>query len=55
MRAAKLSILTLLLVLLAGCGFQLRGTAELPFETLYIPGTGGGIGLGRHGAVQMGL
>jgi LPS-assembly lipoprotein len=24
--------------LLAGCGFQLRGQAHLPFETLYIPG-----------------
>ena len=24
--------------LLAACGFQLRGTAQLPFETLYIPG-----------------
>jgi len=24
---------------LAGCGFQLRGQASLPFETLYIPGT----------------
>ncbi len=23
---------------LAGCGFQLRGQAQLPFETLYIPG-----------------
>lgn len=23
--------------LLAGCGFQLRGQAQLPFETLYIP------------------
>lgn len=30
MRAAKLSILTLLLVLLTGCGFKLRGSAELP-------------------------
>lgn len=30
MRAAKLSIITLLLVLLAGCGFKLRGSAELP-------------------------
>jgi LPS-assembly lipoprotein len=29
---------------LAGCGFELRGTAELPFETLYVPSTGG-IGL----------
>jgi LPS-assembly lipoprotein len=24
--------------LLAGCGFQLRGQAQLPFETLHIPG-----------------
>jgi LPS-assembly lipoprotein len=24
-------------LLLAGCGFQLRGTADLPFETLYMP------------------
>lgn len=23
-------------LLLAGCGFQLRGTASLPFETLYV-------------------
>jgi LPS-assembly lipoprotein len=29
----------LVLALLAGCGFQLRGQAHLPFETLYIPGT----------------
>ena len=28
----------LALVLLAGCGFQLRGQAQLPFETLFIPG-----------------
>ena len=28
----------------AACGFQLRGTAELPFETLYLPATAG-IGL----------
>jgi len=25
--------------LLAACGFQLRGTAALPFETLYMPAT----------------
>jgi len=24
--------------LLAGCGFHLRGSAQLPFETIYIPG-----------------
>jgi LPS-assembly lipoprotein len=26
-----------LALMLAGCGFQLRGTADLPFETLYMP------------------
>lgn len=26
-----------LAVALGGCGFQLRGTADLPFETLYMP------------------
>ena len=33
------------LYLLAGCGFQLRGTASLPFETIYIPEASAGIGL----------
>ena len=34
---------TLLTTLLtAGCGFQLRGTAVLPFDTLYMPPAGGG-------------
>ena len=41
------------LVLLAGCGFQLRGTAELPFETLYLPSTGG-IGLDLRRNIQAG-
>ena len=41
MRAA-LSLAFALLV--SGCGFQLRGTAELPFETLYMPpATGPGV------------
>ncbi len=30
-----------LLVALAGCGFQLRGAAGLPFESIYIPGNSG--------------
>jgi outer membrane lipopolysaccharide assembly protein LptE/RlpB len=30
MRAAKLSIILLLISLLAACGFKLRGSAELP-------------------------
>jgi LPS-assembly lipoprotein len=40
MNAAKPRVLALvLLLLLAGCGFQLRGTADLPFKTLYMPPT----------------
>jgi LPS-assembly lipoprotein len=38
MRPARIALAGVAL-LLAGCGFQLRGTAQLPFETLYIPGT----------------
>jgi LPS-assembly lipoprotein len=34
MRAAFALVLA---ALLAGCGFQMRGTADLPFETLYMP------------------
>ncbi len=32
-----IALAALLPALLAGCGFQLRGTAELPFGTLYMP------------------
>jgi LPS-assembly lipoprotein len=44
MRAAFLAALISGSALLSSCGFQLRGTADLPFETLYVPATGG-IGL----------
>lgn len=37
--------LTPLFLGIAGCGFRLRGTAELPFSTLYVPGASGGIAL----------
>ena len=37
---AFLSCLTL-----AACGFHLRGTATLPFETIYVPGATAGIAL----------
>ena len=51
MRAA----LTFLFVLvLAGCGFQLRGTADLPFDTIYIPGATGGIALDLKRNIQSG-
>lgn len=39
---------------LAGCGFQLRGTAALPFDTLFIPNTTGGIGLDLKRNIQSG-
>jgi LPS-assembly lipoprotein len=39
---------------LAGCGFQLRGTAEVPFETLYVPNPTGGIALDLKRNIQAG-
>jgi LPS-assembly lipoprotein len=42
------------LVLLAGCGFRLRGTAEVPFETLYLPGATSGIALDLKRYIQAG-
>jgi LPS-assembly lipoprotein len=32
-------------LLVAGCGFRLRGTADLPFSSVYLPGATGGIAL----------
>jgi LPS-assembly lipoprotein len=34
----RLALAGVVAVFLAGCGFHLRGQAELPFETLNIPG-----------------
>lgn len=39
---------------LAACGFQLRGGAALPFETLYLPGATGGIALELKRNIQSG-
>ena len=41
-------------MLLAACGFQLRGTATLPFDTLYMPGATGGIALDLKRNIQAG-
>ena len=55
MKIAKAVLLALLLAtMLAGCGFQLRGTADLPFHTLYMPGATGGIALDLKRNIQSG-
>jgi LPS-assembly lipoprotein len=47
-------VLVFLLVLLAGCGFRLRGTADVPFQTLYVPNADSGIALDLKRNVQAG-
>jgi len=48
-------VLLAVLLALAGCGFQLRGTADLPFDTLYMPPPGGpGIALDLKRNIQAG-
>jgi LPS-assembly lipoprotein len=37
-RSSRAGLAGVTAVLLAACGFHLRGQAQLPFETLYIPG-----------------
>ena len=55
MNIAKPVLFALLLTLsLSGCGFQLRGTADLPFQTLYMPGATGGIALDLKRNIQSG-
>lgn len=43
-----------IVLLVAGCGFQLRGTANLPFDTMVVPGAGGGIALDLKRNIQSG-
>ncbi len=38
----------------AACGFQLRGTASLPFETIYVPNATAGIALELKRSIQAG-
>jgi len=42
--SSRAAVLALALVL-AGCGFRLRGTADVPFQTLYVPNATSGIAL----------
>jgi LPS-assembly lipoprotein len=41
-----------LVSLLAGCGFQLRGSATLPFESIYIEGAGQEVGVDLERAIR---
>ena len=47
-------MLALLLASVAGCGFRIRGTAEVPFDTLYLPGATSGIALDLKRNIQAG-
>ena len=44
----------LLFLLLAGCGFRLRGTADVPFETIHVPGATAGIALDLKRNIEAG-
>lgn len=50
----RLALAAAFALALAACGFQLRGTASLPFETLYVPGATGGIALDLKRSIQSG-
>lgn len=47
-------LLTIVALTLSACGFQLRGTASLPFETLYIPKSNSGVALDLKRNIQSG-
>jgi len=46
--------LLLTLFIAAGCGFHLRGTADLPFDTIYVPNPTGGVALDLKRNLQVG-
>lgn len=50
----RLVLAVALFLSLAACGFQLRGSANLPFDTLYVPGAAGGIALDLKRTIQAG-
>ena len=55
MRIARTAaVAAILAIALAACGFQLRGTASLPFGTLYMPAAAAGIALDLKRNIQSG-
>ncbi len=51
---AQTAVAVLAALVLAGCGFQLRGTADLPFETIYVPNATAGVALDLKRNLQVG-
>lgn len=47
-------VLTPLFLLAGGCGFRLRGTADVPFSTVYVPGAISGIALDLKRNIEAG-
>ena len=47
-------LLAVLVLSLSACGFQLRGTSALPFDTLYIPKSTAGVALDLKRNIQGG-
>jgi LPS-assembly lipoprotein len=47
-------VLTPFLLALTACGFHLRGTAAVPFDSVYIPGATGGMALDLKRNIQAG-
>ena len=54
MRTLKIAVALAFTFVLAACGFQMRGAAPLPFDTLYMPGTSAGIALDLKRSIQSG-
>lgn len=50
----RLALVAALLLSIAACGFQLRGSAQLPFETIYVPNATAGIALDLKRTIQAG-
>jgi LPS-assembly lipoprotein len=48
------ALVLVLALALAGCGFRIRGTADLPFQSLYVPGANTGIGLDLKRNIEAG-
>src|SRR4051812_5976254 len=53
-RKIALTPFVVLAVMMAGCGFHLRGVADVPFATVYLPGAQAGIQLDLKRNIEAG-